>query len=148
MKHTLVSTPLIITLLYLFLQCSSPEIVKVKNTLMPFEYVAIDDLNTMIKSGNIIKTRVNIRGIVTRKFICPPCPEGYDCEQCPPDYIVVSDGKSSITITCRPAAFTENEEYCFSLERKKYLNGFPFNITGWENKPGKECRPCIQDSGQ
>lgn len=141
MKLTPLTTSLIISLLSVILQCSSPEIVNKPNTLMPFENISIDELKAMTGTGNITKSQVNIRGIVTKKFICPPCPEGYDCEQCPPDYIVVSDGKSSISITCNPEHFTENEEYCFSLERKKYADGFPFNIIGWEKNPGKQCRP-------
>ena len=113
-------------------EIKSPEIVKKQSTLKPFENVSIEELKIIVETGNIIKNQVNICGVVTKKFICPPCPEGAECEQCPPDYIVVSDGKSSITITCHPVYFLENEEYCFSLERKKYTNGFPFYIAGWE----------------
>lgn len=148
MEYTSSVSSLIISVLCLFLNCSSPEIVKEQNRLKPFESVSIEELKVMVESGNIIKTHINIRGIVTKIFICPPCPDGADCEQCPPDYIVVSDGKSSIMITCRPEGFLENTEYCFSLERKKYQNGFPFNITGWETKPGRVCRPCTQGCNQ
>ncbi len=142
MKSTLYITAVIITLLFMFLQCSSPEIIKEPNTLKPFENVSLEELKIMAETGNITKPHVNIRGIVLQKFICPPCPEGYDFEQCPENHIVVSDGKSDISIICNPEHFMEKEEYCFSLERKKYINGFPFNITGWEKNPGKNCQPC------
>ncbi len=144
-KFSLLTVPVIIVLVSVFLQCGSPEIAKERNTLKPYEQVGIGELKEMVNTGNIIKTRVNIRGIVINKFICPPCPEGYDCEMCPPDHIVVSDGKISITINCRPENFSENEEYCFSLEVKKYPDGFPFQITGWEKNPGNQCKPCKQD---
>jgi len=125
-------TPVIISLLFIFLQCSSPGIVKKQSTLKHFENISIEELKIMVDTGNIIKNQVNIRGVIKQKFICPPCPPDAECEQCPPDYIIISDGKSSITIPCHPVYFMEDQEYRLSLERKKYINGFPFNITGWE----------------
>lgn len=132
---------IVISLLPFLWQCRSQEVVKEAGTLMPFEHVSIDELRKMAESGNITKPQVNIRGIVIKKFICPPCPEGADCERCPEDHIVVSDGKSEVTIDCRPEGFTVNTEYCISLVHEKYPYEFPFSITGWEKNPGKNCRP-------
>ena len=132
----------LIVILIITISCSAPgnkdskadppEIAKKQSTLKSFDNISIEELNIMVETGNIIKNQFNIRGIIKQKFICPPCPPEAECEQCPPDHIVVSDGKSSITIPCHPVYFMKEEEYRFSLERKKYINGFPFDITGCE----------------
>src|SRR3989344_8634614 len=40
---------------------------------------------------------INIRGIITYKYKCPPCPKGALCKTCANDYIVLADPIENIT---------------------------------------------------